>query len=94
MRTILSLALLTMLGGVAFAGECPKENGAPVQWKMQMIDGKPTMVIQKEIIVCGHPPKPAVAYVTSAKTIDYQQPALELTLVPKILETVKTGEIK
>ena len=94
MRTILSLALVTALGSVAFAGECPQESSAPVQYKMEMINGKPTMVIQKDIIVCGHPPKPAVAYVTAAKTIDYQQPALELKLVPKILDTVKTGEIK
>jgi hypothetical protein len=94
MRTILSLALVTMLGSVAFAGQCPQESSAPLTMKMEMINGKRTMVIQKEIVICAHPPKPAVAYVTAAKTIDYQQPALELSLVPKILETVKTGGIK
>lgn len=96
MRTtiLMSLALVAALGSVAFAGECPQESAGPVQWKMEKINGKLTMVIQKDIIVCGHPPKPAVAYVTSAKTIDYQQPALELKLVPKILESVKSGEIK
>jgi hypothetical protein len=94
MRSILALAVLAALSTSARA-ECRSEDEtAPVKAKMQVIDGKRVMVIEKEIIICGHPPRPAVAYLTAPKTVDYSWETLEKSLVPLILQSVSNGGLR
>jgi hypothetical protein len=56
---------------------------------MEVINGKRTIVIEKDIIICGHPPRPAVAYVTSAKNVEYSWTQLTEDLAGKIVDSVK-----
>lgn len=90
MRTILLAAIATLgLTGSARA-ECRQEDDSPVAARVKMINGKPTIVIEKEIIICGHPPRPAVAYITNAKTIDYVWTQLAESFAGKIVDSVKS----
>ena len=57
--------------------------------RVEVIDGKRTMVIEKEIVVCGHPARPAVAYVTAPKQVEFQWTQLGEDLAGKIVESVK-----
>ena len=90
-----SLLTLTILGTLGLAStaraECRQEDDAPLQTRVEIINGKRVTVIIKDIVICGHRPRPAVAYVTPAKNVDYTWESLTLNLVPRILETVKTG---
>ncbi len=111
MRTIL-LASLATIGLVGLVGSARAEQGTgspggspacrqedqtqPVTTRVERINGKPTMVIDKVIVVCGHPARPAVAYVTSAKDVDYTWTqltdflgALAPNPASKIVESVK-----
>jgi hypothetical protein len=90
MRTIL-LALVATFGLVGSArAECRQEDETqPVTTRVEMINGKPTLVIEKEIVICGRPARPAVAYVTSPKDVDYTWTQLTEDLASKIVESVK-----
>lgn len=102
MRTIL-LAIIASASLVGSArAEHPEGTGSPggslacrqedetqpVTTRIEMIKGKPTMVIEKEIVVCGRPAKPAVAYVTNPKDVDYTWMQLTEDLATKIVESV------
>jgi hypothetical protein len=87
MRTLLAALILIGLASPASA-ECRVDDKQPVSYRMQVIDGRPTLVIDTEIIVCGHPARPAVAYVVSAKAIDYAWQALEYSMVPSLLASL------
>lgn len=90
MRTILLITLATLgLAGSARA-ECRQEDdSAPVTTRIETIDGKPTLVIEKEIVVCGRPARPAVAYVTSPKDVDFTWTQLTEDLAAKIVSSVR-----
>ena len=90
MRTIL-LATLAVAGLAGSArAECRQEDDtAPVTTRIEMINGKPTLVIEKEIIICGRPARPAVAYVTSPKDVNYSWTQLTEDLAAKIVDSVK-----
>jgi hypothetical protein len=90
MRIILLATLATLgLAGSARA-ECRQEDdSAPVTTRIEMIKGKPTLVIEKEIVICGRPARPAVAYVTSPKDVDYTWTQLTENLAAKIVDSVK-----
>ncbi len=89
MRTILLAAIATLgLTGSARA-ECRQEDDSPATTRVEVINGKPTIVIEKEIVICGHPPRPAVAYVTNAKTVDYAWMQLTERLADRIVDSVK-----
>ena len=89
MRTIL-LASLATLGLVGSArAECRQEDETqPVITRVERINGKPTLVIEKEIVICGRPARPAVAYVTSPKDVDYTWTQLTEDLASKIVSSV------
>jgi hypothetical protein len=102
MRTIL-LASLATLGLVGSArAERPEGTGSPgsslacrqedetqpVTTRVERINGKPTLVIEKEIVICGRPARPAVAYVTSPKDVDYTWTQLTEDLASKIVSSV------
>lgn len=90
MRTIL-LATLATLGLASSArAECRHEDdSAPVTTRIERINGRPTLVIEKEIVICGRPARPAVAYVTSPKDVDYTWTQLTEDLAAKIVSSVR-----
>jgi hypothetical protein len=94
MTKLIALVAVCMLGGVARA-ECPKDSSKEkVAFHYEIIKGKKTMVIDgKPIVVCGHPAKPAVAYVTAPKEIDYHWLSLDQSFVPKIVEATKSAPL-
>ncbi len=105
MRTLL-LALVATFGFVGSArAEHPERAGSPacrhedetqpVTTRVEMINGKATLVIEKEIVICGRPARPAVAYVTNPKDVDYTWTQLEASIgalapnpASKIVESV------
>jgi hypothetical protein len=90
MRTIVLLATILTASVTSAHADCRDEDESkPLVTKIEMIDGKRTIVIEKKIVVCGHPPRPAVAYVTGPKQVDYTWEHLQQKLVPKILDSVK-----
>lgn len=91
MRTILLATTLASLGLASSAhAECRQEDtAAPVTTRFEMIKGKRTLVIEKEIVICGHPARPAVAYVTNPKDVGYSWTELTENLAAKIVDSVK-----
>lgn len=90
MRTILLAAIATLgLVGSSRADCRQEDETAPVTTRVEMIKGKPTMVIEKEIVICGRPARPTVAYVTNPKDVDYSWTQLTEDLASKIVESVK-----
>ena len=85
MRTILIATALTSALASPAAAECRDGDSKAVAFHVAKIDGKQTLVIDTDIVVCGHPARPAVAYVVSAKTIEYAWETLEQSFVPRIL---------
>ena len=90
MRLILLATIATLgLAGSARA-ECRQEDdSAPVTTRVETINGKATLVIEKEIVICGRPARPTVAYVTSPKDVDYAWTQLTEDLAAKIVDSVK-----
>ncbi len=91
MRTIILAMTIASLGLASSArAECRQEDtAAPVTSRFEMINGKRTLVIEKEIVICGHPARPAVAYVTNPKDVGYSWNQLTEDLAAKIVESVK-----
>ncbi len=93
--SIVACALLG-LGTVAHA-ECDKDADAaarkPTSFHYEMIGGRRVTVIDPQMIICGHPARPAVAVVTTAKDVEYQWLTLEEQFLPRILESVKKAPL-
>jgi hypothetical protein len=90
MRVILLLTIASLGLVSAARAECrQEEDGKPLSTRIEMIDGKRTIVIEKEIVICHRPARPAVAYVTGPKDVDYTWQQLQEKLVPRILDSVK-----
>ena len=85
MRTILIATALTAAFASPAAAECRDGDAKQVAFHMAKIDGKPTLVIDTDIIICGRPARPAVAYVVSAKQIEYAWESIEQSFLPRIL---------
>ena len=89
MRIVLVTTALAALASPALADtECRDSDSKQVAFHVAKIDGKDTLVIDTDIVVCGHPARPAVAYVVSAKAIDYAWQTLEQSFVPRILSSL------
>ena len=97
-RSLSSLSLLAVLlaslaAAPARAGECGDqgEDGKQSQGKFHIEErnGQKVYVIDKVITVCGKVPRPLVAYVLQARTINYQWETLKQDFLPKILDSVK-----
>jgi hypothetical protein len=84
MRLVLIATTLAALASPAVA-ECRDDGPKQVAFHVAKVDGKQTLVIDTDIVVCGHPARPAVAYVVSAKAIEYAWETLESSFVPRIL---------
>ena len=66
-----------------------EDDSAPVTTRVETLNGKATLVIEKEIVICGRPARPTVAYVTSPKDVDYAWTQLTEDLAAKIVDSVK-----
>jgi len=75
--------------------ECREEDQQklPVAFHTEYVNGKPVMVIDHKIIICGRPARPAVAYITTPRTIDYTWESLEQQFLPRILDSVKQAPL-
>ena len=91
MKTIIALLVLA---STAFADPKPDcKNDGPHTVQIEMIGGKPVMVIKGDIIICHHLPRPGVAYVTAPRNIDYVWEDLGQHFLPLILSTVKKAPL-
>lgn len=89
----LAATLATLAPAPARAGDCDEGgqgNGKTEgKFHIEERDGQKVYVIDKAITVCGKVPRPLVAYVLQARTINYQWESLKQDFLPKILESVK-----
>lgn len=89
------LAVLTLAAAPARAGDCDEDGAGQGKgttegkFHIEERDGQKVYVIDKAITVCGKVPRPLVAYVLQARTINYQWETLKQDFLPKILESVQ-----
>lgn len=86
------LATLSLAAAPAQAGNCDEQDAGKKgegKFHIEERDGQKVYVIDKVITVCGKVPRPLVAYVLQARTINYQWETLKQDFLPKILESVK-----
>lgn len=87
----LAIALLAITPGTSWAGECEDDSEKKGEGKFHIVErnGQKVYVIDKAITVCGKVPRPLVAYVLQARSINYEWENLKQDFLPKILESVK-----
>jgi hypothetical protein len=85
-------AVLVSAPAAAWAGcdedDSDKKGGAG-KFHIEERDGQKIYVIDKAITVCGKVPRPLVAYVLQARSINYEWETLKQDFLPKILDSVK-----
>jgi len=98
MRKLLAFGIVTLLAASASADPAAREDCAPrvgpAKFHVEKINGKDTWVTDDPIQICGHPAKPAVAIIDTARVIQYRWLDLEEQMLPKILETTKQKPMK
>jgi hypothetical protein len=89
------LGALLLAPGSARADKCDDqepgkgEGKNEPKFRIEERNGQKVYVIDKAITVCGKVPRPLVAYVLQARSINYQWETLKQDFLPKILESVK-----
>lgn len=90
------LVLAAMLAGapaLARAGcdeeDSGKKKSGEGKFHIEERNGQKIYVIDKAITVCGKVPRPLVAYVLQARSINYEWETLKQDFLPKILDSVK-----
>ena len=93
MRALASLAvLLVSTAASAETDRCaPADAQVPVTFHVEQRGAERVVVIEPVIVLCGHPPRPNVAYVTSAKSIHYEWETLQQDFLPAILRSIAKG---
>lgn len=66
-----------------------EENSEGGKFHIEERNGQKVYVIDQAIAVCGKVPRPLVAYVLQARTINYKWETLKQDFLPKILQSVK-----
>lgn len=94
MRLPTFLVALVLGASPAFADgaadeRCERADSQPIQVKVVHRGGETIHVIEGDIVVCGQRPRPSVAYVAVAKTINYEWETLAQDLLPAVLASVK-----
>jgi hypothetical protein len=91
MTKLVVLALmLSSQFAVAESEQCkPEDTSKPVRFHTEVFNGKRTVVIEDELIVCPKVPRPAVAYVTSPKNVEFSWQTLDQSFLPKIIESLR-----
>ena len=93
--TLLAFAALAAIAAPAFADKCDENSEANQEKKagknfhIEYKNGQKVTVIDTVVSVCGKVPRPAVAYVLQAKTIDYEWENLKQDFLPLIIDSVK-----
>ena len=87
----LAVALSAASPGTVWAGDCEEEGSGKSEGKFHIEErnGQKVYVIDKAITVCGKVPRPLVAYVLQARSINYEWETLKQDFLPKILDSVK-----
>ena len=92
--TLLATAAL-LAAAPARADKCDENSEANQQKKagknfhVEYKNGQKVTVIDTVVSVCGKVPRPAVAYVLQAKSIDYEWENLKQDFLPLIIDSVK-----
>ena len=92
--TLLALATLAV-AAPAFADKCDPNSDANQQkasgknFHIEYKNGQKVTVIDTVVAVCGKVPRPAVAYVLQAKSINYEWENLKQDFLPLIIDSVK-----
>ena len=90
-----SIALAFATAPAARADKCDENSEANQEKKagknfhIEYKNGQKVTVIDTVVAVCGKVPRPAVAYVLQAKTIDYEWENLKQDFLPLIIDSVK-----
>lgn len=66
-----------------------KKENEQQKFHIEERNGQKIYVIDKVVKVCGKVPRPLVAYVLQARTINYQWETLKQDFLPKITESVR-----
>jgi hypothetical protein len=87
---VAAAALLAGAATPAHAG-CDDDGSGKSEGKFHIEErnGQKVYVIDKAVTVCGKVPRPLVAYVLQAKSINYEWENLKQDFLPKILDSVK-----
>ena len=92
-RIVLALGVLCALAAPVLADKCDEATEAAKKggknFHIEYRNGQKIHVIDTVVSVCGKVPRPAVAYVTTAKSINYEWETLKQDFLPLILATVK-----
>ena len=90
---ILALSWSMATPSSSWAGDCEDENSSGKKgegkFHIEERNGQKVYVIDKAITVCGKVPRPLVAYVLQARSINYEWETLKQDFLPKILNSVK-----
>ena len=88
---LVALSSLAIAPQRAWAGDCDEEGSSKNEGKFHIEErnGQKVYVIDKAITVCGKVPRPLVAYVLQARSINYEWETLKQDFLPKILDSVK-----
>ncbi|MCG8424516.1 MAG: hypothetical protein MJE77_42020 [Proteobacteria bacterium] len=90
---VIALAVLSASAPLtARANDCDEESSDKNdggKFHIEERNGQKVYVIDKVITVCGKVPRPLVAYVLQARTINYKWETLKQDFLPKVLDSVK-----
>jgi hypothetical protein len=92
-RIALSIGILIAITAPALADKCDDATEAAKKggknFHIEYRNGQKIHVIDTGVSVCCKVPRPAVAYVLTAKSINYEWETLKQDFLPLILATVK-----
>ena len=92
---LLGLSCALLAPSNSWAGDCGDDDDSSSSGKgegkfhIEERNGQKVYVIDKAITVCGKVPRPLVAYVLQARSINYEWENLKQDFLPKILDSVK-----
>lgn len=91
--SLLALAAVLLGAPTALWAGCDEEDSGKKKsegkFHIEERNGQKIYVIDKAITVCGKVPRPLVAYVLQARSINYEWENLKQDFLPKILDSVK-----
>lgn len=90
----LALSCALVAPSASWAGDCDEEDSGKSgkgegKFHIEERNGQKVYVIDNAITVCGKVPRPLVAYVLQARSINYEWETLKQDFLPKILNSVK-----
>ena len=96
MRALACLALVLSSSTALAEGDdqprCTQEaDTVPVKFHVERRGTEDVVVIERRIILCGHPPRPSVAYVLAGKSVNYEWETLQQDFLPAILRSIAKG---